>query len=166
MSDDKKRTRGVGRNDLMELVEELDKTAGDTDIGLSLEIGLWQKATAHEDVRIVLGFALRQDAVRTSDKCRQRLKEVLAALKAIADGGEQTGELVDAEKCRAAVFGVLIAQKVQLTSWTEFTKGLDDADNGTVSAKCVKMNNCNFFICIYINHTHVKPKDKKRLVGM
>ena len=64
MSDDKKRTRGVGRNDLMELVEELDKTAGDADIGLSLEIGLWQKATAHEDVRIVLGFALRQDAVR------------------------------------------------------------------------------------------------------
>ena len=166
MSDDKKRNRGVGRNDLMELVEELDKTAGDADIGLSLEIGLWQKATAHEDVRIVLGFALRQDAVRTSDKCRQRLKEVLAALKAIADGGEQTGELVDAEKCRAAVFGVLIAQKVQLTSWTEFTKGLDDADNGTVSAKCVKMNNCNFFICIYIKHTHVKPKDKKRLVGM
>ena len=166
MSEDKKRARGVGRNDLLDLVAELDATTSDTDIGLSLEIGMWQKATVHEDVKIVLGFALRQDVVRTSEKCKARLKEVLAALKAIADGDELKGELVDAEKCRAAVFGVLISQKVQLTAWTEFTKGLDDADNGTVSAKCVKMNNCNFFMCIYINHTHVKPKDKKRLVGM
>ena len=166
MSDDKKlkRARGVGRNDLLDLVEELDETTGD--ISLSLEIGMWQKATFHENVKIVIGFALRQDAVRTSDKCRTRLKEVLAALKAIADGDEQTGELVDAEKCRAAVFGVLISQKVQLTSWTEFTKVLDDADNGTVSAKCVNSNNCDFFVCIYMEHMHVKPKDKKRLVGM
>ena len=85
---------------------------------------MWQKATVHEDVKIVLVFALRQDVVRTSEKCRARLKEVLAALKAIADGDELTGELVDAEKCRAAVFGVLISQKVQLTSWTEFTKSV------------------------------------------
>ena len=136
------------------------------DISLTLEIGIWQKATIHENAKLVIGLALQQGAVRTTETCRKRLQQVLKALKQIADGEDAADGLTDEVKCRAAVFGVLIAQKVQITAWAEFIKGLDEADNGTVSVKCVKMNNCNFFICIYINHTHVKPKDKKRLVGM
>ena len=96
-------------------------------------MGMWQITTPHENVKIVIGSALQQDAVRTPEACRNKLKQVLKALKRIADGEDASEGVTDEVKCRAAVFGVLIAQKVQLTAWADFIKGLDDAENGTVS---------------------------------